>query len=66
MNKILIAFGVVSLFVISMSAFAHHGTQISYDMNKAIATADGYCLCNNGGGGAIPRQGVDENQRYQQ
>ena len=35
-SKLLVALGVVSLFVISMSAFAHHGTQISYDMNKAI------------------------------
>src|SRR5215472_11161454 len=141
------AFGIVIFFVISISAFAHHGTGISYDMNKAVnlkgvitkfewlnphsqlyfdvkdkdgkvvswaaemrapgnliadgytrkelleklkpgtevtvsgnpskvgapvvvfiklQTADGYCLCSNGGGGAIPRQGVDENQRYQQ
>jgi len=145
-NKVLTALGVVSLLVISMSLFAHHGTQISYDMNKAIdvkgvvtkfawlnphsqlyfdvkdkdgnvvnwaaemrapgnltaegytrkelmeklkpgtevtvtgnpskagapvvvfiklQTADGYCLCNNGGGGAIPRPGVDENEKYQ-
>ena len=37
-NKVLIALGVVSLLVISMSLFAHHGTQISYDMNKAFDT----------------------------
>ena len=35
-SKVLIALGIVSLFVISMSIFAHHGTQISYDMNKAV------------------------------
>ena len=29
-----------------------------------LTTADGYCLCSNGGGGAIPQQGVDENQKY--
>jgi hypothetical protein len=29
-----------------------------------LQTADGYCLCNNGGGGAIPRPGVDENEKY--
>lgn len=144
-RKLLVAFGVVGIFVISMSVFAHHGTQVSYDMNKAInvkgvvtkfvwlnphsqlyfdvkdkngnvvtwgaemrapgnlvaegytrkellerlkpgtevtvtgnpsksgapvlvfiklMTADGYCLCENGGGGAIPREGVDENLKY--
>jgi len=144
-NKLVVALGVISLFVISMSLFAHHGTQVSYDMNKAVdvkgvitkfswlnphsqlyfdvkgkdgnvvtwaaemrapgnlvaegytrkelmeklkpgtevtvtgnpskagapvvvfiklMTSDGYCLCNNGGGGAIPRQGVDENEKY--
>ena len=147
MNRTLVALGVVSLLVISMSALAHHGTQISYDMNKAIdvkgvitkfewinphsqlyfdvkdkdgntvtwaaemrapgnliaegytrkelleklkpgkevtvtgnpsragapvvvfiklMTADGYCLCNNAGGGAIPKEGVDNNQRYRE
>ena len=146
-SKVLGALGVVSLFVISMSALAHHGTQISYDMNKAVdvkgvvtkfmwlnphsqlyfevkdkdgktvtwaaemrapgnliaegytrkelleklkpgtevtvtgnpskagapvvvfiklTTGDGYCLCNNGGGGAVPKPGVDENKKYQQ
>src|ERR1041385_7359255 len=146
-RKALVTLGFVALCIISISAFAHHGTQISDDMNKAVdlkgvvtkfawlnphsqlyfdvkdkdgktvqwaaemrapgnliaegytrkelmeklkpgtevtvtgnpskagapvvvfiklTTADGYCLCNNGGGGAIPRQGVDENQRYQQ
>src|SRR5437667_10098003 len=35
-SKLLVIMGVVSLFVISMSLFAHHGTQISYDMNKAV------------------------------
>jgi len=144
-SKLFFALGVVALFVISMSAFAHHGTQVSYDMNKAVEvkgvvtkfawlnphsqlyfdvkdkngnvvnwgaemrapgnliaegytrkelleklkpgtevtdtgnpskagapvvvfiklqTADGYCLCQNGGGGAIPRPGVDENEKY--
>jgi len=144
-SKLFVALGVVALFVISMSAFAHHGTQVSYDMNKAVdvkgvvtkfawlnphsqlyfdvkdkngnvvnwgaemrapgnliaegytrkelleklkpgtevtvtgnpskagapvvvfiklMTADGYCLCQNGGGGAIPRPGVDENEKY--
>jgi hypothetical protein len=144
-TKLVIALGVVSFLVISLSVFAHHGTQVSYDMNKAIdvkgvvtkfawlnphsqlyfdvkgkdgnvvtwaaemrapgnliaegytrkelmeklkpgtevtvtgnpskagapvvvfiklQTADGYCLCNNGGGGAIPRPGVDENEKY--
>jgi Family of unknown function (DUF6152) len=144
-RKLLVALGVVGIFVISMSLFAHHGTQVSYDMNKAIdvkgvvtefkwlnphsqlyfdvkdkdgkvvtwgaemrapgnlvaegytrkelleklkpgtevtvtgnpsksgapvlvfiklMTASGYCLCNNGGGGAIPKEGVDENLKY--
>jgi len=144
-RKLLVVLGVVAIFAISMSAFAHHGTQVSYDMNKAInvkgvvtkfawlnphsqlyfdvkdkdgktvtwgaemrapgnlvaegytrkelleklkpgtevtvtgnpsksgapvvvfiklMTADGYCLCENGGGGAIPKEGVDENLRY--
>ena len=143
--KLLVAFGVVAIFAISMSVFAHHGTQVSYDMNKAInvkgvvtkfawlnphsqlyfdvkdkdgkivtwgaemrapgnlvaegytrkelleklkpgtevtvtgnpsksgapvlvfiklTTTDGYCLCENGGGGAIPKEGVDENLKY--
>ena len=147
MKRAWVALGVVSLFVISISAFAHHGTQISYDMNKAVdvkgvvtkfmwlnphsqlyfevkgkdgttttwaaemrapgnliaegytrkdlmeklkpgtevtvtgnpskagapvvvfiklKTSDGYCLCNNAGGGAEPKPGVDENKRYQQ
>ena len=147
MKRTLVALGAVSLFIISMSALAHHGTQISYDMNKAVdvkgvitkfewvnphsqlyfdvkdkdgnsvtwaaemrapgnliaegytrkelmeklkpgtevtitgnpskagapvvvfiklMTADGYCLCNNAGGGAIPKQGVDNNQRYRE
>ncbi len=147
MNRALVALGVVSLFVISISAFAHHGTQISYDMNKSVdvkgvvtkfewvnphsqlyfevkekdgstvtwaaemrapgnliaegytrkelmeklkpgtevtvtgnpsragapvvvfiklTTAAGYCLCNNAGGGAIPKPGVDNNQRYRE
>jgi len=35
-RKVLVILGVVSLFIISMSVFAHHGTQISYDMNKAV------------------------------
>ena len=35
-GKLLVALGVVGIFVISMSAFAHHGTQVSYNMNKAI------------------------------
>jgi len=146
MNRmLLVALGVVGIFVMSMSVFAHHGTQVSYDMNKAInvkgvvtkfawlnphsqlyfdvkdkdgntvnwgaemrapgnlvaegytrkdlmeklkpgtevtvtgnpsksgapvvvfiklMTADGYCLCENGGGGAIPKEGVDENLKY--
>jgi Family of unknown function (DUF6152) len=144
-RKLFVVLGVVAIFVISMSAFAHHGTQVSYDMNKAIdvkgvvtkfawlnphsqlyfdvkdkdgkivtwgaemrapgnliaegytrkelleklkpgtevtvtgnpsksgapvlvfiklMTTDGYCLCNNGGGGAIPKEGVDENLKY--
>ena len=144
-SKLVVALGVVALFVISMSVFAHLGTQVSYDMNKAIdvkgvvtefkwlnphsqlyfdvkdkdgkvvtwgaemrapgnlvaegytrkelleklkpgtevtvtgnpskagapvvvfiklTTAEGYCLCQNGGGGAIPRPGVDENEKY--
>ena len=29
-----------------------------------LKTTDGYCLCNNGGGGAIPKEGVDENLKY--
>src|SRR5438552_10338189 len=145
--KLLVALGVVGIFVVSMSVFAHHGTQVSYDMNKAIdvkgvvtefkwlnphsqlyfdvkdkdgkvvtwgaemrapgnlvaegytrkelleklkpgtevtvtgnpskadapvvvfiklTTTEGFCLCNNGGGGASPRHGVDENKRNQQ
>lgn len=35
-SRVLVALGLVSLFVISISAFAHHGTTISYDMNKAV------------------------------
>ena len=35
-SKLVVALGVISLFVISMSVFAHHGTQVSYDMNKAV------------------------------
>jgi hypothetical protein len=143
--KLLVALGVVGIFIISTSVFAHHGTQVSYDMNKAInvkgvvtkfawlnphsqlyfdvkdkngnvvtwgaemrapgnlvaegytrkelleklkpgtevtvtgnpsksgapvlvfiklMTTDGYCLCENGGGGAIPKEGVDENLKY--
>src|SRR5436190_4959515 len=144
-TRLLIALAVVGVFVLSMAAFAHHGTGISYDMNKAVnlkgvitkfewlnphsqlyfdvkdkdgkvvqwaaemrapgnltaegytrkelleklkpgtevtvtgnpsksgapvlvfiklKTTDGYCLCNNGGGGAIPKEGVDENLKY--
>jgi hypothetical protein len=144
-TTLLVALGAIGILVISMSAFAHHGTQVSYDMNKAInvkgvvtkfawlnphsqlyfdvkdkdgkvqtwgaemrapgnliaegytrkelleklkpgtevtvtgnpsksgapvvvfiklMTADGYCLCENGGGGAIPKEGVDENLKY--
>jgi hypothetical protein len=35
-SRILVVLTVLSLFVLTMSAFAHHGTGISYDMNKAI------------------------------
>jgi hypothetical protein len=35
-RKLLVALAVVGIFVISMSVFAHHGTQVSYDMNKAV------------------------------
>jgi hypothetical protein len=35
-TRTLIAFGIVTFFVISISAFAHHGTGISYDMNKSV------------------------------
>jgi len=138
-SKLLVALGVVTLFLLSMSVsvFAHHGTGISYNMKKAVdvkgvvtkfawlnphsqlyfdvkdkdgkvtawaaemrapgnltaegytrkelmeklkpgtevtvtgnpsksgapvvvfiklMTADGYCLCNNGGGGAVPKE----------
>ena len=35
-RKALVTLGFVALFIISISAFAHHGTGISYDMNKAV------------------------------
>jgi len=35
-GKLLVALGVLSLFAVSISVFAHHGTGISYDMNKAV------------------------------
>ena len=35
-NRILVVLGVLGLFALTMSAFAHHGTGISYDMNKAV------------------------------
>src|ERR1700745_1959220 len=144
-TRLLVALAVVGMFVLSMAALAHHGTGISYDMNKAVTlkgvvtkfewlnphsqlyfdvkdkdgktvqwaaemrapgnliaegytrkelleklkpgtevtvtgnpsksgapvlvfikltTANGYCLCNSGGGGAIPKEGVDENLKY--
>lgn len=34
--RLLLALAVISLLVLSISAFAHHGTGISYDMNKAV------------------------------
>src|SRR5215813_5303171 len=144
-TRLLVAVAVTGVFVVSMTTFGHHGTGISYDMNKAVnlkgvvtkfewlnphsqlyfdvkdkdgkvvswaaemrapgnltaegytrkelmeklkpgtevtvsgnpskvgapvvvfiklTTTDGYCLCSNGGGGAIPRPGVDENEKY--
>src|ERR1041385_2243867 len=35
-RKALVTLGFVALCIISISAFAHHGTGISYDMNKAV------------------------------
>src|SRR5258705_833704 len=35
-RTLLVALGVVGIFVLSMSVFDHHGTQVYYDMNKAI------------------------------
>ena len=35
-TRLFVALAIVSLFVISISAFAHHGTGISYNMNKSV------------------------------
>src|ERR1051325_1278679 len=35
-TRLLIALAVVGIVMLSMVAFAHHGTGISYDMNKAV------------------------------
>ena len=35
-TRLFVALAIVSLFVISVSAFAHHGTGISYNMNKSV------------------------------
>jgi hypothetical protein len=35
-TRVLLALAVICLFIVSISAFAHHGTGISYDMNHAV------------------------------